>query len=43
MLYQVLGRMIDRGDTEGMQEKLDVLFAFGRITETEYQALAARL
>ena len=39
MLYQVLARMIERGDTVGLQEKLDIFYAMGRLTETEYQAL----
>ena len=43
MLVQVLMRMIDRGDTVGLREKLEVLFASGRLTEAEYQALASRV
>lgn len=43
MLYQVLERMIDRGNTDGLREKIDMLFAFGRLMDTEYQTLVARL
>jgi hypothetical protein len=43
MLYQVLTRMIARGNTVGLQEKLDVFFAVGRLTEMEYQELLGSL
>ena len=39
MLYTILERMIARGNTVGLQDKLDVFYAVGRITETEYQTL----
>ena len=39
MLYQILERMIVRGTTVGLQDKLDVFYAVGRLTETEYQTL----
>jgi len=35
--------MIARGTTVGLQNKLDVFYAVGRLTETEYQVLAAAL
>ena len=43
MLYQILERMIARGNTVGLQDKLDVFFAVGRLSEMEYQVLAAQL
>ncbi len=43
MLYKVLQRMIARGDTDGLQEKIDVLYAIGRLAEDEYQTLIAML
>jgi hypothetical protein len=43
MLYQILERMIARGSTAGLQEKIDIFFAVGRLTEMEYQALTAAL
>ena len=43
MLYRTLKRMIERGQTEGMQEKLDVFYAADRITEAEYTELSAML
>jgi hypothetical protein len=43
MLYQILERMIARGATAGLQEKLDVFFAVNRLSELEYQSLTAAL
>ena len=43
MLYQILTRMIARENTVGLQDKLDVFFAVGRLTETEYQELTDQL
>lgn len=43
MLYRVLKRMIERGQTEGMAEKLDVFYAAGKITEEEYTELTGML
>lgn len=36
MLNRVLSRVIERGNTEGMAEKLDVFFAAGKLTKQEY-------
>lgn len=43
MLYRTLERMISRGQTEGMAEKLDVFYAADRLTGDEYAALRAML
>ena len=43
MLYRTLKRMIGRGQTDGLLEKMDVFCASGRITLEEYQELAAML
>ena len=43
MLYTILERMIARGNTQGLQDKVDVFFAVGRLSEMEYQALTAAL
>lgn len=43
MLYTILERMITRGDTAGLQEKLDVFYAVGRLTAEEYQVLTAAM
>ncbi len=43
MLYRTLKRMIERGNTAGMEEKLDIFFAADKLTEAEYQELTAML
>lgn len=36
-------RLIEREMTEGLEEKIDIFFAVGKLTETEYQTLVAKL
>lgn len=43
MLYRVLKRMIERGQTAGMADKLDVFYAAGKLGEAEYAELSAML
>ena len=43
MLYRTLKRMIERGNIEGIEEKLDIFFAANKISETEYAELIAML
>jgi hypothetical protein len=43
MLYRTLKRMIERGQTEGMEEKLDIFFAAGKLTEAQYNELLSML
>lgn len=43
MLYRTLKRMIERGNTEGIAEKLDLFFAADKLTEAEYSELTAML
>lgn len=43
MLYRTLKRMIERGQTEGLSEKLDIFFAADKITQIEYQELCAMM
>ncbi len=43
MLYRTLKRMIERGQTAGMETKLDVFYAADKLTETEYTELSALL
>lgn len=43
MLYRTLKRMIERGQTEGLEEKIDIFFAAGKLEETEYQELMGLL
>lgn len=39
MLYRTLKRMIERGNTAGMEQKLDVFYAADKISEAEYTEL----
>lgn len=43
MLYRVIKRMIEKGQTEGLSEKLDIFFATDKLTESEYNELTAML
>lgn len=43
MLYRTLKRMIERNQTEGMTEKLDIFYAADRISKEEYEELTAML
>lgn len=43
MLYRTLKRMIERGQTEGMEAKLDVFYAASKITKDEHAELTDML
>lgn len=43
MLYRICKRMIDRGQTAGLTEKLDIFFAADRLTADQYQELTQLL
>lgn len=43
MLYRTCKRMIERGNLEDMEIKLDIFFAAGKLTEAEYTELLALL
>lgn len=43
MLYRTLKRMIEKGNTDGMSNKLDIFFATDKITQEEYTELTAML
>lgn len=40
-IYNILKRLIEKGRTDGLQDKLDVLFAASRITTEQYEELTA--
>lgn len=42
-VYNLCKMLIDRGRTDGLQDKMDVYLAAGRLTPEEYQELAAQL
>ena len=43
MLYRTLKRMIERVNTDGIEEKIDIFFAAGKLTEAEYTELVSML
>ena len=43
MLYRTLKHMIERGQTAGMEEKLDIFYAASKITEEQYNELITLL
>ena len=43
MLYRTLKRMIERAQTVGMEEKLDIFYAADKLTEAEYTELTGML
>lgn len=43
MLYNIIKRMIERENTDGLMEKLDVFYLGSRITKEEYTQLTAML
>ena len=43
MLYRTLKRLISLGKTDGLAEKIDIFFAAGKLTESEYNHLTEKL
>ena len=43
MLYRTLKRLIELGRTEGLEEKIDVFYAAGKLTEEQYNELIEML
>lgn len=43
MLYRTLKRMIERGQTDGLEEKIDVFYALGKLSKAEYDELIQML
>lgn len=39
MLYRTLKRLIETGNTDGLEEKIDVFFAVGKLSKAEYDEL----
>ncbi len=42
-LAKIIMKLIEKGRTEGLRDRIDVLFAAGRLTEAEYNALIEAL
>jgi hypothetical protein len=43
MLYRTLKRLIALGRVDGLEEKIDIFFAAGKLTESEYNDLVKLL
>lgn len=43
MLYRTIKRLIERGNTDGLEAKIDIFFAAGKLTEAEYTELISML
>lgn len=43
MLYRTLRRMIERGQTSGLADRIDVFYAMGKLGEDEYKELTELL
>ena len=43
MLYRTLKRLIELGRTDGLEEKIDIFFAAGKLTEDQYNELVELL
>lgn len=43
MLYRTIKRMIERNLTNGLEQKIDVFYAAGKLTDDEYKELIAML
>ncbi len=43
MLYRTLKRMIERKQTEGLEDRIDVFYAAGKLTGEEYNGLMGML
>ena len=39
MLYRTLERMVARGMTDELRDKIDTLYLLGRLTKEQYRAL----
>lgn len=43
MLFRTLKRMIEKNQTDGLADKIDIFFAAGKLTEGEYNTLTEML
>ena len=43
MLYRTLKRLMERGQTQGLGEKLDIFFAADKLTREDYEELTGLL
>ena len=43
MLYRTLVKLIEKGMTDGIMEKIDIFYAANKLTDTEYADLMSKL
>lgn len=43
MLFRTIKRMIERGQTENIESKIDIFYAAGKLTDDEYTELLSML
>lgn len=43
MLYRLISRLINLGQTDGLEHKIDVFYAAGKLSDDEYAALISLL
>lgn len=43
MLFKTLVKLIEAGRTDGLEDKIDIFYAAGKLTDTEYNTLIAML
>ena len=43
MLYRVLMRLIESGQTDGLEEKIEIFYAIGKLTNEEFAELMSAL
>lgn len=43
MLYRTLQRLIERGQSDGLEAKIDLFYSLDKLTEKEYHELTALL
>lgn len=43
VLYRTCNRMIERGSTDGLAEKIDIFYAAGKLTDEHYAELTEML
>ena len=43
ILSRTIARMIERGDTDGLEKKIDIFYADGKLSDDDYSKLIAML
>lgn len=43
ILFRTIARMIERGDVEGIEKKIDIFYAAGKLSDEDYAELIGAL